>query len=198
MKTVIRSTFAALVLAGATLGLQAEVALKVVTIDLGQLFEKYYKTEAQQEKIREDSKKAKEQFDALVKEREALVTQAKEIQEQAKNPVLSEEARKKAEDDFETKVGEVRRKEGEMQDFNQRIQQLLQQRMAQFQQTAVEEISKVATDIAKQQGASLVLNRGMGVVYADASYDITETVLAAINKDRPAPAVNVTVPAPAK
>ncbi|HQF39423.1 MAG TPA: OmpH family outer membrane protein [Opitutaceae bacterium] len=198
MKTVIRSTFAALVLAGATLGLQAEVALKVVTIDLGQLFEKYYKTEAQQEKIREDSKKAKEQFDALVKEREALVTQAKEIQEQAKNPVLSDEARKKAETDFEAKVGEVRSKEGEMQDFNQRIQQLLQQRMAQFQQSAVEEISKVATDIAKQQGASLVLNRGMGVVYADASYDITPAVLEAINKDRPAPAVNVTVPAPAK
>ncbi len=198
MKTVIRSTFAALALAGATLGLQAEVALKVVTIDLGQLFEKYYKTEAQQEKIREDSKKAKEQFDALVKEREALVTQAKEIQEQAKNPVLSDEARKKAETDFEAKVGEVRSKEGEMQDFNQRIQQLLQQRMAQFQQSAVEEISKVATDIAKQQGASLVLNRGMGVVYADASYDITPAVLEAINKDRPAPAVNVTVPAPAK
>ena len=198
MNTVIRSTFAALALAGATLGLQAEVALKVVTIDLGQLFEKYYKTEAQQEKIREDSKKAKEQFDALAKEREALVAQAKEIQEQAKNPVLSEEARKKAEDDFEAKVGEVRRKEGEMQDFNQRIQQLLQQRMAQFQQSAVEEISKVATDIAKQQGASLVLNRGMAVVYADASYDITPAVLEAINKDRPAPAVNVTVPAPAK
>ena len=197
MKTLIRSTLAALALAAATVGLQAEVAIKIVTIDMEQLFTKYYKTEQQQAKIFEDEKNAKAQLESMTKEREALVTQAKELQEQTKSPVLTDEARKKAQGEFEAKFGEIRAKETDIQGFYQDVQQRLQKRSAQFQQQAVEEISKVASEVAKKMGATLVLNQGASavVIYADASFNITDEVLELINKDRPAPAVNVTVPA---
>lgn len=194
MKHSFRSLIAVLAVAAAAVGVQAQPALKIATIDLEQLFTKFYKTEAQQAKLLEDEKKAKELLDSMVKEREALVVQAKELQEQATNALLNDEARKKAEGELQKKVGEVRAKEGEIQEFAQRTQQQLRAVFNQYQQQAVEEISKTATAIAKTKGATMVVNQGV-LVYADTAYSITDEVLAAINKDRPAPAINITTPA---
>lgn len=197
MKYLFRSVFTAVAVAAATVALQAQPALKVVTVDMEQLFEKYYKTEAQQAKLRDDEKKAKDLLDSMVKDREALVAQAKELQEQGNNALLNDEARKKAEVEFQKKVNEVRTKESEIQDFAQRTQQQLRAVMGQFQQQAFEEISKVATEIAKKKGATMVLNQGASavVVFADTAFSISDEVLAAINKDRPAPAITITTPA---
>ena len=197
MKYLFRSVFTAVAVAAATVALQAQPALKVVTVDMEQLFEKYYKTEAQQAKLRDSEKQAKDLLDSMVKDREALVAQAKELQEQGNNALLNEEARKKAEVEFQKKVNEVRTKESEIQDFAQRTQQQLRAVMGQFQQQAFEEISKVATEIAKKKGATMVLNQGASavVVFADTAFSISDEVLAAINKDRPAPAITITTPA---
>ncbi len=191
-----RSVFTALAVAAAAVGLQAQPALKVATVDMEQLFEKFYKTEAQQTKLREDEKKAQELLQSMVKEREALVTQAKELQEQGNNALLNDEARKKAEGELQKKVGEVRAKESEIQTFAQQTQQQLRAIFGQYQQQAVEEISKTATEIAKKKGITVVLNQGV-LVFADSAYSITDEVLAAINKDRPAPAITITTPAAA-
>jgi outer membrane protein len=57
----------------------------------------------------------------------------------------------------------------------------------------LEEISKVATEVAKRKGVTVLLDRAgptaigiSSLIYADASYDITEDVLKEVNKDRPA------------
>lgn len=200
MKASFRSTLALLGLLGAAVALRAEVAVKVATLDMEQAFEKYYKTEAQQAKWKEDEKKAKDQLDAMRKDGEALVTQAKELQEQTKNNILSDEARSKAQSDLEAKVGEIRAKEAELQGTSQQIQQMFQKRIMQYQQQAAEEISKVAAEIAKQKGATLVLNQSASavVIFADPSFNITDEVIAAINKDRPVPTTPAAGAAPAQ
>lgn len=197
MKHPFRSALVLLALAGATLGLRAEVALKVATLDMDQVYTKYYKTEAQKTKLEEQAKRARESEDTLKKELEAMVTQAKDLQEQTKNAILSEEARKKAQADFESKVGEIRAKDAERQEFMQRAQMGLQKQMGIFQQQAVEEISKVASEIGQKQGATLVLNKGSVpvVIYAAPEFDITEAVIVEINKDAPAPTAKVEAPA---
>ena len=202
MKHPFRFAFVLLALTGATLGLRAEVALKVATLDMDQVYAKYYKTDAQKAKLDEQAKRAREAEDALKKELEAMVTQAKELQEQTKNSILSEDARKKAQADFESKVGELRNKDAERQEFLQRTQMGLQKQMATFQQQAIEDISKVATELAQTKGATLVLNKGSVpvVIYSAPEFDITDEVIAAINKDAPAPAAKADAPAttPAK
>jgi outer membrane protein len=197
MKSQFRSVLAVLAVAAAAVGLHAQPVLKVVTIDMDQLFSKYYKTEAQQAKMAEDEKKATDLRDSMLKERETLVGQAKELQEQATNALLNDEARKKAEADFQKKVADVRAKENEIQTFLQQTQQQMRAVWGQFQQQAFEEISKVATDIAKKKGATMVLNQGAStvVVFADTGFSITDEVLVVINKDRPAPAISITAPA---
>ena len=197
MKHPFRSALVLLALAGTALGLRAEVALKVATLDMDQVYAKYYKTEAQKTKLEEQAKRARESEDTLKKELEAMVTQAKDLQEQTRNAILSEEARKKAQADFESKVGEIRAKDAERQEFMQRAQMGLQKQMGIFQQQAVEEISKVASEIGQKQGATLVLNKGSVpvVIYAAPEFDITEAVIVEINKDAPAPTAKVEAPA---
>lgn len=199
MKHPFRFAFVLLALTGATLGLRAEVALKVATLDMDQVFAKYYKSEAQKAKLDEQAKRAREAEENMKKELEAMVTQAKELQEQTKSSILTEDARKKAQADFESKVGEIRSKDGELQTTMQRIQMSLQKQMATFQQQAIEDISKVATEIAQTKGATLVLNKGSVpvVIYSAPEFDITDEVIVAINKDAPAPAAKAEAPAAA-
>jgi len=202
MKTTFRSALVVLALAGAAVALRAEVALKIVTLDMDQVYTKYYQTEAQKTKLDEQTKRLRETDEKLKKELEALVTQAKELQEQSKNAILSDDARKKALTDLEAKVGEIRAKESDRQEFAQQAQMGLQRQMGAYQQQAIEAISKVATEIGKKKGATLVLNKGSVpvVIYADAEFDITEAVIAEINKDAPAPTAKADAPAttPAK
>ena len=194
MNHLFRSVFAALAVAAVAVGVQAQPALKIVTIDVEQALQKYYKTELQQTKLMEQQKKGEEMRNSMVKEGEALVAQAKELQEQAQSTLLNDEARKKAEGDLQKKVGEIRAKEAEIQSFSQQTQQQLRALFGQYQQQAVEEISRVATDIAKKKGATLVLNQA-AVIYVDAGFGITDEVVTALNKDRPAPAISLTTPA---
>ena len=56
----------------------------------------------------------------------------------------------------------------------------------------IEEITKTATEIAKKHGATILLDKSgptlvgvSNVLYFDPSLDITEEVMAEINKDRP-------------
>jgi outer membrane protein len=68
----------------------------------------------------------------------------------------------------------------------------------------IEEITKTAVEIAKKQGASLLLDKSgptlvgvSNVLFFDPSYDITEQVMTELNKDRPASAPTPTASAPA-
>jgi len=56
----------------------------------------------------------------------------------------------------------------------------------------VEEISKVAVDIAKKKGATFLIDKSgptligvSNVLYSDPAYDITDEVAKEVNKDRP-------------
>jgi len=194
MKNPFRSTVAVLGLFAAVAGLSAQPALNVATVDMQRLYTGYYKAEASTAKLKEDDKKAKDALDAMVKQRDVLVTDAKALQEQSKNTILSDDARKRAEEDLQKKVGEIQKTEQEIQEFAQNTQRTLQGRMQRDQQAFFEEISKVASEIAKKKGVTLLLNKGADavVVYTDAAYDISDEVLAAINKDRPTPAISLT------
>lgn len=201
MKSLFRRTLSAFALMALALGLQAQPAVKVVTVDLPRLLEGYYKMQEQITKIKDGQLKAQETFQQMGKDYEALVTQAKELEDRAKSPVLNDDSRKQAQEDFQSKVGEIQTKRVELETFRSNTEKEVQGRMNRYQAMFLEEITKVVAELAKKKGATIVLNKasqGIGpVVYADASYDITEEVLAEINKDKP---VGISIPgiAPAK
>ena len=192
MKKSIHTLFALLVFGAASLAASAQPAPKILVVDLGKLFDGHYKTEEQSAKLRSDEQKAQEELDRLNKEGNAMVEKYKELAEQANSPVATAEAKAKANADGQKILEDIRNKQKEVQTFQQNTRNSLQQRMKTFHDLMLEEIGKIAVDIAKRKGATLLIDKSgqtlngvSSIVYSDPEYDITADVMKEINKDRP-------------
>lgn len=204
MKNSVRILASLAAFAVAALSAQAQPAPKIFVVDMAKLYDNHYKTEEQNSKLRGDEARAQEELEKLNKEGNTLVEQYKELVEQAKNPALSNDAKTKAETDAQGKLEEIQRKQNEVQAFRQNTQRSLQQRVKNFRDLLLEEISKKAVEIGKAKGATLLIDKSgpslIGIsnfVYLDPGYEITDEVLAALNKDRPAGTATSATPAPA-
>jgi outer membrane protein len=187
-------TLVALVTFGAfTLAAQAQPAVKLLVVDMAKLYDNHYKTVEQNAKIQADDAKATEEVDKMNKEGNALVEEYKAISEQANNPALTADAKAKAQGDAQRKLDAIQKKQQEIQQFIGNTRQILNQRFQTFKNVMLEEISKVAGDVAKRKGGTLLLDKSgpsffgiSNVIYTDPAYDVTEDVMKEINKDRPA------------
>ena len=131
-----------------------------------------------------------------------VVDQYKEALDQSKNTLLTAEARAKAESDVAQKAEDIRRRQTDGQPFSANAQRSLQQRISNSRSLLLDEISKKVVEIARNKGATLVVDRSgptflgiPSVIYADAAFDVTAEALTEINKDRPVAAAPVS-PAP--
>ena len=201
MKKSIQSLVAVAAIAFSALTTHAQTAPKILVVDLAKLFDNHWKTQEQQAKLQADEAKAKDQLDQITKDGNALVEQFKELDEQSKNPTATAEAKAKAQGEAQKKYDEIQQKRSEQNSFIQNTRNTLQQRFQTFKTLMIEEITKTAVEIAKKQGATLLLDKSgptlvgvSNVLYFDPGYDITEQVAAELNKDRPA---NSPTPAPA-
>jgi len=193
MKKTIQTLFALSAVCATALFASAQPAPKILVVDLAKLFDGHYKTEEQSAKLRSDEQKAQEELDRLNKEGNSLVEKYKELAEQANSPVATAEAKAKTTADGQKILEDIRNKQKEVQSFQQQTRNSLQQRMKTFHDLMLEEIGKVAMDVAKRKGATFLLDKSgqtlngvAGIVYSDPDYDITAEVLKEINKDRPA------------
>jgi outer membrane protein len=191
---MIRTLLTLTALAVGSTALRAQPAVKLIVVDMAKVFDSHYKSEEANAKFREAEQKAQEQSEEIRKQGQALVEEYKELAEQAKNALLTPEARAKAETDAQQKGAEIQRKQADLQSFLQNTQRSLQQRIKTHRDLLLEEISKTVVEIAKKQGATLVLDKSgptlfgiPSVIYADPAYDITQEVITEVNKDRPAP-----------
>jgi outer membrane protein len=193
MKKPIQSMLAVAALALSALTAQAQTAPKILVVDLAKIFDTHYKTVEQQAKLQADEAKAQDQLAEITKEGNALVAEYKDLDDQSKNPAASADAKAKAQADMQKKADEINEKRQEQQSFVQTTQRTLQQRFQTFKTLMIEEISKTAVDIAKSHGATFLLDKSgptlvgvSNVLYFEPDLDITDEVIAAINKDRPA------------
>jgi outer membrane protein len=175
----------------------------ILVVDMAKLYDSHYKTEEQNAKLRADEQKAQEEIEKMNKDGNVLVEEYKGLSEQANNPSLTDAAKAKSQGEAAKKLDEIQRKKNEIGTFAQNTQRSLQQRLQNFRSVMLEEISKIASDVGKRKGATLLLDKAgptligvSSVIYADASYEITDDVMKEINKDRPA-ASAAPAPAPA-
>lgn len=196
------SLIAALALAAGAA--HAQPTPKLLVVDMAKLYDSHYKTEEQNAKLRTDEQKAQEEIERMNKDGNVLVDDYKSLSDQSNNPALTADAKAKSQNEAQKKLEEIQRKKNEIGTFAQNTQRSLQQRLQTFRSLMLEEISKIATDVAKRKGATLLLDKAgptligvSNVIYADSDYEITEEVMKEINKDRPASAA-VAAPAPAQ
>jgi len=201
MKNPVRSLIALAIVSSAALVAQAQPALKIMTVDMAKLYDNHYKTEEQMAKLKGDELKAQEELDRLNKEGNELVQQFTDLREQTQNPAATAEAKQKAEAAAQAKYQDIQKKQNEVQSFTNNTRGSLQQRVQTFKTIMIEEISKLASDVAKRKGGTLVLDKsGLGllgvqtIIYSDPAYDITDDVMKEINLSRPAPAATAPLP----
>ena len=193
MKNYIKSLVAVAAFGAATVVAHAQPAPKIFVVDMAKLYDTHYKTVEQNAKIQADDQKAQEEVEKMNKEGNALVEEYKSLNDQSNNPTASTEAKSKAQDQAQKKLEQIQNKQREVQTFIQNTRNSLGQRLNTFRSLMLEEISKVATEVGKRKGATLLIDKAgptaIGIsnfIYADPAYDITEDVLKEINKDRPA------------
>jgi len=177
---------------------------KIAVVDMAALYDNHYKKQEQDAKLRGDEEKAQAELEKLNAEGNTLVQEYQELIDQTKNPALSDDAKIKAEQDAQLKLQDIDRKRQEVASFRQNTAASLQQRIRTFRDLMLEEISKIATDVAKRQGVTMLLDKAgpsligiSPIIYAEGTLDITDAVMAEINKGRPAgaPAAASTAPA---
>lgn len=184
MKTSLRTVLAIAAFSVSTLAF-AQPAPKIYVIDMAKVFDGHYKTEEQQSKLKGDESKAVQELERLDKEIRTMADKFKEQKDQMDNPALTSDARDRAKADAQKTMEEIQQKQQEGQQFKVNAQRTFQSRINNFRAVLVEEISKLATDIAKKKGGTVLMDKGT-LVYVEPSYDITEEVMAEINKGRPA------------
>jgi outer membrane protein len=199
MKKSIQSLVAVAAIALTSLTAHAQTAPKILVVDLAKLFDNHWKTKEQQVKLKADGAKAQDQIAQLQKDGNALVDQFKELDEQSKNPTATAEAKAKAQADAQKLYDQIQQKRSELNSFAQNTQSTLRQRFETFKTLMIEEITKVAVDIAKKKGATFLVDKSgptlvgvSNILYFDPSLDITDEVMSELNKDAPA-----VTPAPA-
>ncbi len=196
MKNIIKSLVAIAAFGALSVAANAQPAPKIFIVDMAKLYDNHYKTQEQNAKIQADETKAQEEVAKMNKEGQVIVDEFKALQEQANNPTASAEAKTRAQNDAQRKYEDIQKKQQEVQTFVQNTRNSLGQRLGTFRALMLEEIGKIAVELAKRKGATLLLEKSgqthitiSNIMYHDAAYEITDDVMKEINKDRPAGSV---------
>ncbi len=204
MNKSIHLLVAAAMLGAFSLAAHAQPAVKLLVVDMAKIYDSHYKTAEKTAQLQSDEQKAQEEVDKMNKEGTGLVDEYKSLNDQTTNPVLTAEAKSKAQNEAQKVFESIQNKQREIQTFVQNSRNALNQRMMTFRNLMLEEIGKTASDVAKRKGATLLVDKsgptGIGIsnlIYSDPAYDITDEVMKEINKDRPPTAAVPAAPAAA-
>jgi outer membrane protein len=168
---------------------------RIGTVDLRKLFDNYWKTkqadaalkdrgadiEKEFKSMRDDWKKAKDDYQALITE--------------ANNQTLSLEERDKRKKSAEDKFKQIKESEDAMTQYERQARTTLDEQKKRMRDSILEEIRTTINGKAKAAGYALVVdtvaesaNNTPVVLYSNNENDITEAVLSQLNAGAPAEA----------
>lgn len=180
---------ACVALSGVTASAQSMV--KIGSVDMKKVFEKYYKTKDAETRINEARNAAKKELEDRMEGYQKAATEIKKLNEEIDNPALSKEAKDTKSKARDEKVGEIKNQEREINEFRQTREKQLQEQSGRMRQGIVDDITKVVNDQVKADNYDLVVDKsGMSlngvpvVMFAKDAYDFTDTVVTTLNKNK--------------
>lgn len=184
MKKVLLS----LAICGLAFSLHAQKAPNLVTVDVNKALAGYARLQDAQVKFEASVTTAREELEAEGEKLRTAAEAINKLQEESENPALNtvkvDEIKKKIEGEIES----FRAKEAEFNQLRQRTERTLGERRNNIISLHLDEVKDAIKKVCKDKGATLALNvEGSVVLYADASFDITNDVLQALNTSAPAP-----------
>ncbi len=167
-------------------------AKNIVTLDLNKVLETFSKTVAVKQEVEAAAKEAealqKIRIDEFQKLREKLNAAVSAAESARNNPTLSKKAAADAEAEAKKLYGEVVKAEQSLRQSQQETRELLQNQFAQKTNVILEQdVLPRIKEIAKARGAEIVLNARVGIIFAEASVDITQALIDRLEADFPSP-----------
>ncbi|MEX0320786.1 MAG: OmpH family outer membrane protein [Puniceicoccaceae bacterium] len=171
----------------------AMAEVTIVTVSMSELFEGYYKQTQANERLQSVQDTYVAERDAKAKALQELADQARAVQEELQNPVLSDESKKEKEANLQAIAENIRQEQMLAEQWNQQQVQGLQRQQNDIRTNLIKEITDVVKEMAlKDFAADLVLDTsdilGGGVpavLYSNTEMDITAKVLVRLNADAP-------------
>lgn len=195
------AVLAALAFLPATASAQS-VTIRIGTVDMKKVFDSYYKTKDAESKINEARNNAKKELEERMDTAKKVLEEVKKLDEDISKPELSKEAKEQKGKIRGEKASELQTMDREIREFQSSREKQLQEQSVRMRGGIVDEINKVVTDKVKADGYDIVFDRsgpslnGVPILlYAKESYDFTNDVVSALNKNR---ATEAAEPAPAK
>ena len=193
MKTIL-----ALLLTVSFLPALSAADLKIAVIDMKRATNEYTKGKEAAAKLKANADKfgeeRKEKYAEFQKEAEGM----QNLQKKAQDPILSQSERAKAGAQLQAKVKELRTMEGEIKEFEQRRTGQLREEEGQVRAEILKDLSDVVNKLAKDGGYNLVIDKTGNsistipmIMYVDGVPDLTDAVIAEINKGAAAPSEEV-------
>lgn len=171
----------------------ASAELKIVTINMQQAFDSFYKkvdVSDRMNSVAENfSNQVRDRQTKLLADRKVIEDKLQEIRD---NPGLSDEAKQAQAQLLDPQIQAFQKAQQEFEAWGQEEQKKIQSQAQTQRRLLIDEIKRVATDVGVKEGADLILdvadhlNSGVPtVVYATTSIDITNKVIQEINRDAP-------------
>jgi outer membrane protein len=168
--------------------------LKFAVVDMAKAFTEYYKTKDASARIKGNRDKALSEANERYAVYKNLLSETQKASKEAQDPVLSQEARLKAQATVQDKGKELRALEQEISEFQNRRSQQIQQEQMQLQRGLYEEIVSIVREKSKSEGMDFVFDKsGISIntvpvlLYYKDAQDITDQIIVELNKNAPAP-----------
>lgn len=165
--------------------------VKVATVDMKKVFENYYKTKDAEARINEARNSAKKELEDRMESLKKAGEEVQKLNTEIESPALSKDSKDAKSKTRDEKIGEFKTMEREIQEFRMTREKQLQEQSVRMRGGIVEEINKVVTDRVKADQFDLVLDKsgpslnGVPVVlFAKESYDFTNDVITALNRNK--------------
>lgn len=166
--------------------------LKVATVDMQQLFTKYYRTEELQKEVNADkSEIQKTDNDRLVRIRE-IQSSLEKLKKQIEDPSVNDTKKQALVKDFQMQEQEGIALDRERREFVERRTRALQESIGQRSQAIIADLRKLVDAEAQKQNFDIVLDKSQNsgqspiVLFSKDSLEITALILKDLNKDAPA------------
>ena len=183
---------AGLVLAG-FLTLSAYGQSRIATVDLGKVFENYWKTKQAQNIIKERQADIQKEYNNMVQDRKTAREDYDKLMVDANDPAVTAEEREKRKRAAEDKLKYLRDQEEVMQQYQRQAAVTIEEQTKRLRENILNEIRTIVTARAKSAAYSLVIdtaaesvNRTPLVLYNNNEHDLTQDVLKELNATAPA------------
>ncbi len=165
--------------------------IKIGTVDMKKVFESYYKTKDAEAKINEARNNAKKELEDRMDVAKKTLDEVKKLDEEISKPELSKDAKEQKAKIRGEKAAELQNMDREIREFQQSREKQLQEQSVRMRAGIVDDINKIVADKVKAENFDVVLDKsgpslnGVPIVlYSRDSYEFTDTVVTALNKNK--------------